>query len=397
MILLLVPLCALMTGCNNGRQLQADIYQRELRMQEDRIYQLEDCVEEYQAIVRGYRMEVAELKGDGATTKSSKTNNTTVIKPLDGGDSDTNLQFQAPSKLVDEAPAFSPTAADAQQFAPTFTPETETLPLPSETAEEAPPFIPQSYEESLPSPLVVLIPDGETAIELVSPVETESAQEAQELGSDHPSTEPSLAQRPVGIAIAIRNGSPSESGMATIMANCRLLDEEITLEDFEGEVSIMLADPSVVGSPKRIARWDYTAEEIQQAWKLRPSKSQNSVIELPLILPKHIPTDRTLEVWVRMLEPNGKKRLANVEAEFLGDPIRLINVEPLAKKVLSVQTTPHDKPELPPEISIVTGSIVTDEVASNLSAWQKARPDRLKAAPEDSGMILRATFESPLK
>lgn len=391
MILLLIPLCALMVGCNNGRQLQADIYQRELRMQEDRIYQLEDCVEEYQAIVRGYRMEVAELKGNGATAKGSKTNPPTIIKPLDGGDS--NLQFQAPSQVVDEAPTFSPTPADAEELAPTFTPERETLPLPDETVKEAPPFIPQSYEESIPSPLVVLTPDDKTAIELVSPAEKESAQKAQEPSLPPSSTEPSLAQRPIGIAISIRNGSPSESGMATIMANCRLLDKGLSLEDFKGEVSIMLADPSVVGSPKRIARWDYTAEEIQQAWQLRPNKSQNEVIELPLILPKHLPTDRTLEVWVRLLEPNGKKRLANIEAEFLADPIRLINVEPLARNTHPVQTPPHEKPELPHQFTIES----TEVANSNPSAWQKARPDRLDVVPEDSGMILRATFESPLK
>ncbi len=373
MILLITAACTFTSGCNNGRQLQTDIYQRELRMQEDRIYQLEDCVDEYQAIIRGYRIEVAELKSgkSGSEEFGNKSSAPVVIQPLDGGSSNSNLEFQSPNQTFDEAPAFTPTPADE---APPFDPSVDSLPLPNEPTEEAPLYIPQSYEDTNSSPLVVL----------------SDKKNNKEVPPSEPllKTEPVRSQTPIGITIKIRNGSPNTSGATTITAQCRLIDEKLDLENFEGEVSLMLADPSPSGAPKRIARWDFTEDEIQQAWKLRPNKLAKQEIELPLILPEYVPTDRALEVWVRLVEASGKKRLANVEAEFLSNPLRLINVEPLALKA-------SPKTDINPIVEQEDNP--SPSLAETSSVWQKARADRLDSSYDDSGTIMRATFEAPFK
>ncbi|MEM6330934.1 MAG: hypothetical protein AAF790_11880, partial [Planctomycetota bacterium] len=52
---LAVLACCLLAGCNAGKQMQSDLYARELRLQEDEIYRLEACLEDAHAVIRELR------------------------------------------------------------------------------------------------------------------------------------------------------------------------------------------------------------------------------------------------------------------------------------------------------------------------------------------------------
>lgn len=457
---LLVCLCAI--GCNNGRQLQADLYQRELRLQEDKIYQLQDCVDEYQSIIRGYRMEVAELKStDPGSTSSGSGNNVgknrstkktnTKILPLDAasGSSSTlpELEFRSPNgtqSILDEAPVY-------EGEAPLFEPDAESLPMPTESmptdsmpaeaaieaakevVDEAPLFIPQSYDEDeSESPLVILSADRQeveqTIPNQIAPIEsdrigtdptetfqTESAHSENGLVDTIDSLSlPNNQLQPLQslgkgfvlsareeVGLELRNGSPEPSGGATLLATLHLFAESFDLADFEGELSFMLAEQPSTGTPNRIARWDFSSSEVQQAWKLQElaasqtanlnqSKNNNNnkpslskTIELPLLLPKRLPTDRTLEMWVRVVESSGKKRLTKIEADFLSNPLRLINAEPLAKTNKAV----IEREEILAQDSEAANS---DRVA--VSQWRRARADRLESTTSEVQQVI---FEEP--
>ncbi len=387
-LLVCLTSCLFGIGCNNGRQLQADLYQRELRLQEDKIYQLQDCVEEYQSLIRGYRMEVAELKSaDRNSSKASSSlksinKNSTRIEPLNGSSSrdstSSDLEFRSPDELnsiLDEAPEF-------EGNAPRFDPSVESLPMPDDAAEEvideAPLFIPQSYDDEIESPLVIL---SDNHIDV-------SASSKKQLSTDSPPLPNKLLQPLKSldkglilsareeVGLELRNGSPESEGGATLLAKLHLFSESFDLANFQGELSFMLADRQTSGTPNRIARWDFSPREVQQAWKLQQNGSQSvqtlspsKTIELPLLLPKRLPTDRTLEMWVRVVEPSGKKRITKIEADFLSNPLRLINAEPLAK----------------------TDEAPLESVTS--SQWQRARADRFE--PADSA-VQHVTFESPI-
>ena len=74
--------CLLLTGCqNSGRQMQTDLYQRELRLQEDEIYRLEDYIDEYQGIIAGYRCEIDDLKRELAESQSNRSVAPTTTRP----------------------------------------------------------------------------------------------------------------------------------------------------------------------------------------------------------------------------------------------------------------------------------------------------------------------------
>ena len=149
--LLGVGCCVLLVGCNSGKQLQGDLYQRELRLQEDEIYRLEDHVEEYQAIVRGYRCEVADLRHELAAAHSqpqlapAPVLAAPVLAPIEGPEF-----FSSGTTARKE-----PTPAGEIDIKPFKAPETDSVPKlktpsdvkplkfrPAPDAPEAPPFTP---------------------------------------------------------------------------------------------------------------------------------------------------------------------------------------------------------------------------------------------------------------
>lgn len=451
-------LCLFSIGCNNGRQLQTDLYQRELRLQEDKIYQLQDCVDEYQAIIRGYRMEVAELKASDSysakatASKKPATKSSPKILPLNrstaGDASLPELEFRAPSdskSILEKAPNSN---EEAPLFKPdTFEPSTESLPTPNElldeAIEEAPLFVPQSYEKTqADSPLLILstieeesaigeeiaaksqftepftepnyaeLSNSDTIdmqIEQSGIVQAEmeppnATPELSNLSSTYPTTQADEPLKPLKslgrgfilsareeVGLELRNGSPATTGDATLLATLHLFSESFDLSQFQGELSFMLADQIIAGKPNRIARWDFTASEVQQAWQLQEQASQvarkegslkSTKIELPLLLPKRLPTDRTLEMWVRVVEPSGKKRLTKIDAEFLSNPLRLINAEPLAKDDASSAS----------KQAKVTQALAEDLRQVPQNQWRSARANRSEAT---SSEIQQVTFEEP--
>ena len=75
----------LLAGCQSGAQF--DQVARELRMQEDQLYALEDYLEEYQRLVCKYRSENASLKrqlaenGISQVEDATRSNDRTRPKP----------------------------------------------------------------------------------------------------------------------------------------------------------------------------------------------------------------------------------------------------------------------------------------------------------------------------
>ncbi len=97
------------------------------------------------------------------------------------------------------------------------------------------------------------------------------------------------------------------------------------LRGFDGEVSVMLTDPAENGRTKRIARWDFTATEVREAWD-----SDRGQMALTVALPAVTPTDRPLRLWVRLVDRNGQRRLQATPVRFLANPLRLVGSESLA-------------------------------------------------------------------
>ena len=218
--------------------MEVDLYQRELRLQEDEIYRLEDYIEEYQALVRGYRCEIEELEqklADDRPASPTPASPAPITRP-------TNDPPQEP------APAF-------ERPEPGFMPEIE-MPDP---APEAAPSLPAPGGSDLPPPFK---PGSASHAPRAFPIQTASAATPIESAAHEPPA------RVTGVDRGFRvSASEEESGV--LLATVTAVTRE-SLAGFAGEASIMLTDPSIDGAGRRIARWDYSVAEVADAWVGQP-------------------------------------------------------------------------------------------------------------------------------
>lgn len=369
--------CLLLAGCQNGRRMQADLYQRELRLQEDKIYRLEDYVEEYQAIISGYRCEIAELKRDlaAASTKPSSTRSTTIELPPTDIDVPSILETPKPTDLDplsaepfpaggttpgDEAPKFKPGGAAPLDEAPIFNGAENGRDRVSHVAEA-------SREPALLQPISATL----------------AATPAQNDNPPHPYPNAAPQRPPAVEPLPELVGDPSirlfaemANDPAPSIAVVVAPSETDALRSFSGVISVMLTDPAEDGRTKRIARWDFDESEVRAA-----VQSNRQGLSVTIALPSETPTDRPLRLWVRMVDRSGNRKLQATDVRFLANPLRLVESEALAESAMLHR--------LPAPVDDGSNAAV---VQSSSGAWRA--PSRVAAERRVDSAVAPASFEA---
>lgn len=313
-LLCATPILALVGCSNSGQRLQADLYQRELRLQEDEIYRLEDYIEEYQAIIRGYRIEVADLKKQlkqpGPTSGPPETSTGPELLP--SGDTPDST-----------APAFVPGGIEIESAEPV-----EAVPY----EEDAPLFVPAPSDTgSTPSEPRLLFTGG--APDHASEVRPAIAEAAPPTPySELPEGESRRAKE-IKTQLAVKDGPVDLSGASTLLVS--VATGEIP---HGSEMSFLLTAPQRTGEARRVARWDFLQEEVAQAETDDVGRK-----ELLLMLPADAPQGETLRLWARWLNETGEKELHTLNVRLTGEPLRLVSRLPAAEQ--SVKADPEPLPE----------------------------------------------------
>ena len=107
----------------------------------------------------------------------------------------------------------------------------------------------------------------------------------------------------------------------------------------QGALSLMVLDPALAGRQHRIARWDFTAEQID-ARRLRTATGRTLQLDLPW--PDGPPAAGRYQLWGRVLAPDGQKLLTSlpVDIDRLGR-VHLASGQPMTTP------TPHRGPQPP--------------------------------------------------
>lgn len=169
----------LLVGCNSGKQMQWDLYTRDLRLQEDEIYRLEDCIEEYQAIV-------CSLRKENELLKSSSSSANAAIKPK------ASPKKQTESLLDDsgwspDRPKKRPTLPDPEPIEDEEdTPEIE---LPSIGLGEESDEPPAPNRFTTPPPVELPEAAASDAVEPLGGAEAEAGESAEDLSEELESIE----------------------------------------------------------------------------------------------------------------------------------------------------------------------------------------------------------------
>lgn len=337
-------------GCRNLDNAQVDVLERELRQQEDYIYELEDYLISYSEKLRQCRM-AGNCQPTAATPASSSSSKK---KPIAG---EPHLMedlprpapkpsgTKTPSSIM--TPPAAPPASEAPAAAPAPTggatepevinpqdievPELEFGPGASilkwktrgAVAAAAPSAAEQPAEESplyIPDPVDYQVDAATPAAPAEAAVAPPVEDEGPSLGAADAGADRLTAQR-----LEIRRifGEPTAEEPAKLdrlMIVVEALSEANEPVDAFGEASIMVMARDETGALARVERWDFTPEETAAAWQ--SSRLGDGLhLELPLS-GRELPAGK-LELWARLVSTDGAKLLASLPLE----PTQLTSVE----------------------------------------------------------------------
>jgi hypothetical protein len=248
-MLLLLSLCAL--GCKTDPN--QVLIERDLRLQEDRIYELESMLEEC----------------CGAREATIRENQA-LKKELAGGDRGAGPDYRSPAST---SPGDSqPDRRPRRDKTPKLEPPTIELPEPSST----PPA-------DLPG---------------ATPPEVPGGKQSALIGSGPP-TQIVINKRLTG---GLNRGA--EPGDEGIMVAFEPRDAQGRLVKVPGAVSVVVLDPSLEGEAGRIARWDFELDEVPAHFR-NTAFGRGLQFELPW--PTDPPKNRDLRLFVRFITPEGRK------------------------------------------------------------------------------------------
>jgi hypothetical protein len=175
-----------------------------------------------------------------------------------------------------------------------------------------------------------------------------------------------------------RDGHNGDEGVLVVVEP---RDAQGQLVKGPGDVSIVLMDPALEGSAQRVARWDFSADEVPSHFQSTPL---GQGLRFQLAWPAEPPKNRQLQLFVRYTTPEGAKINADVPIDVRapGDPP---GADREAKNWSSSEGASRPQRDRTPSsrlksqrVSIAPNSS-SDESASNLDApaasSRKSRPE----------------------
>jgi hypothetical protein len=336
------------SGCRTN--LSRDLLEQELRMQEDKIYELQGLVEEYQQQLDSCQRENQSLLKERAVPASSRGSVRRQRREEHGELVVPEVEMPGGGRNESSAPPYD--------GPPVISPPDPDVPD-GELRDEFESTKPSNAK--LPSSITVPGEDHSELPRFETPVGDEEPA-GDKLTGDETVTQISLNRKLTGGHNA--DGQPGDDGLMVVVEP---LDASGELIEVPGEVSVVVLDPALEGEAARVARWDFTAEEAAGHIKRTP---MGDGLHFDLRWPHGPPANRSLNLYVRFKTLEGKKLQLEKQIE-----VRLPGKEESDDDAPA--WTKADKPAADAEAS-------KSESSSEASAAPRAKATAIRPAPDDA-------------
>ena len=275
-------MCIVAPGCKSDGGSQ-ELLERELRCQEDRIFQLEDDLDDMCFALEASRRENQTIKLEkSGGDKGAGTPSATVAPTV-----------EAPSV---EAPALEPPKFEFVPKSKTDEPLDEAPKFQDGPLDEAPPF--EAPKSTTPS-----ADHGEPGLLL-----RQAAKRTELTGDGRQIVRLALNRQLTG------SWNPDgKHGDEGIFVAFEPRDAQKKLVAAVGPVSIVVLDPAQTGAAARVARWDFTTDEAALHFRKGPL---GNGLQFELPWPSNPPQSRDLRLFVRMETPDGRKVEADTKVHI---------------------------------------------------------------------------------
>jgi hypothetical protein len=362
-----LPLCVI-AGCRSGAQ--QDLVARELRMQEDKLYAMEDYLAQYQQLVCQYRTENASLRRQLESIDSSSED-----LPARG--------TRQRARDVEAAPRETPTDESS------LPPSQDTVPLPENTEVQELDVPPLNGSSSSKTPTRNQ-PLTANPLELARKDEPATGQaiikqlvfvDQNGVNSHPPKNQPVPKVAIRGEVVANESG-----GGPRLAVEVSLPADSQRPTTFDGSLSLMLLAPEGDDEQRKLARWDFGPNDVRSATE---EAGDAATIRFYLELPADTPLGQPTQIWVRLLPREGGKLLNHAEID-LQNPGQFASV--------SIQPPDGRQHETPEWSARSATTAAATAVTSPLldSDWSIARPGEpanVAAADTETGYEWRASSE----
>jgi len=275
--------CVAATGCRTNQNLV--LLERELRLQEDKIYELEDCLEDHQMALESCRRENAALRrhladgdGDGDLGAGSRFEATPPSR-----------QKKSPSSPGNLAPPSIQLPTEGGAEIPDSLKGTGVPPLPGLDVPER--LQAPSDQKELPSP-----GEAETPAEVPTPEDNATSGAAPESARVERIT---LSKLLTGGYNA--DGRHGDEGVSMVLEP---RDAQGRLLPAAASISVVVLDPALTGQAARVARWDFSAQEIAAMYQ---KTALGEGFQLDMLWPAVPPRHPELKMFVRYTTADGRK------------------------------------------------------------------------------------------
>jgi hypothetical protein len=318
----LLAALALVVGCQSGGQ--QDLVAREMRMQEDQIYAMQNYLEDYQKLLCKYRAENAALKRQVAEGRSPEP------KPKDADSSPEEKPRQQPTPPKDV------NQDQDTESKPEGGPDIQLPPAPEIEDPDVPPLdATKSTQADLSWDQEDELQGGRRDSQVATAAAIEPITASEEAAPPEVTTETEpLVERVALIETTKARGLQSgphaahssnpiwvhgEVVMNDAGGGPRMLVEVEPLENavgpgpFVGRAEVMVLNPTNGGTPEPVARWNFSADAVQAATS---DSDDGRTMQFRLELPAETPNTKPVELWVRLLPAEGGKLLAYVPLDL---------------------------------------------------------------------------------
>ncbi len=256
-LIVVAAACLIAAGCRTDPN--TVLLERQLRLQEDEIYRLRACVEDYQEALQAYGgggTVLSEPAGKSAAPRSNAV--TPGIPTMD----------IVPGRSQTDVPDTLKTGKGRKS--------TDPMPAPDEPTEkggEAPPFNTDADPSGTTTP-----PAGDDSRRVAS-----------------------LVLNRLLCSGYNADGRPGDEGI-TIMLEPR--DAQGRIVKAPANMSVVVLDPALVGESARVARWDFTSSDL--AGRFRTGGMEQGLLLQP-VWPADGPLHRDLHLFVRYTTHDGRR------------------------------------------------------------------------------------------
>ncbi len=323
-----------LTGCRSNNNSNQQLLERELRLQEDQIYALEDELDDFECQLESVQNENAALK-----------------KQLATGD---RGALDSPSAPIIDLPG-----------------------SPSSPSRSAP-----SRRSAPSSPAGPMIEPG---VEIDPGEEFDPGTSASGAGHSQRVTDHFVHRIVLNKQLTGGVNHTGRGGDKGILVVFEPRNKAGQLLDVPGEISIAVLDAQLQGPQARIARWDFRADEARQFFG-KTALGRGYHIELAW--PGEPPTHRKLQLFVRYATPDGRKLIADMPLDISPpsdrEAKRWRSVPSGSRRSLGAErgvAPPYESAAPPTAKFLDPPQIVPESESSSLSG---ARPDGDDDSPDSS-------------